>query len=109
MSGNSSVWNYRFENLPKYDSEGVIYLYSVSEEISGNTDYGQNIKEESYTVGPLHTGDTAVYKATNQKQKTIVDFTVWKVWMDGTTTLRRPDVYLTLYRDYKKNIIDEKD
>ena len=107
VSGNSSVWNYRFENLPKYDSEGVIYLYSVSEEISGNTDYAQNIKEESYTVGPLHTGDTAVYKATNQKQKTIVDFTVWKVWMDGTTTLRRPDVYLTLYRDYKKNIIDE--
>ncbi|MFC4386692.1 Cna B-type domain-containing protein [Gracilibacillus marinus] len=49
-------WNYSFDELPKYDEEGVAYAYTVSEEAVE----GYETTVEGYDITNLRVGTTAV-------------------------------------------------
>lgn len=97
----SNNWTDTFENLPKYDENGVAYRYTVKETIDG-ADYdngaitlgGQPMtvsidgnQEEGFTVTNSAQGETSV--------------TVNKVWVDGSnvSSTRPETIYVALYAD----------
>lgn len=62
-------WSYSFENLPKYQNEGTIILYTIKEEaIDGYT-------QKSVTT-------TAGFDLTNTHEIQTADYEVKKVWID---------------------------
>lgn len=108
--GEVQAWSAHFPDLPKYDDNGALYSYTVKEDENvitadvGTTtlaalEYQSSLRKTGYEVGNNHTNDKITYEAVNQKSATISDFIVHKIWLDNGTE-RRPDVTLTLYRDY---------
>ena len=72
---------YSFDNLPMYDSQGVKYTYTVSEDAV-----------HGYTSTPNG------YNFTNDLQQQYTKVEVSKTWIDGGRT-DRPDITITLKRD----------
>lgn len=62
-------WSYSFENLPKYQNEGTIILYTIKEEAV-----------EGYTQKSVTT--TAGFDLTNTHEIQTADYDVKKVWVD---------------------------
>lgn len=62
-------WSYSFENLPKYQNEGTIILYTIKEEAV-----------EGYTQKSVTT--TAGFDLTNTHEIQTADYEVKKVWVD---------------------------
>lgn len=62
-------WSYSFENLPKYQNEGTIILYTIKEEAV-----------EGYTQKSVTT--TAGFDLTNTHEIQTADYEVKKVWID---------------------------
>lgn len=62
-------WSYSFENLPKYQNEGTIILYTIKEEAV-----------EGYTQKSVTT--TAGFDLTNTHEIQTADYEVKKVWLD---------------------------
>lgn len=62
-------WSYSFENLPKYQNEGTIILYTIKEEAV-----------EGYTQKSVTT--TAGFDLTNTHEIQTADYEVKKVWAD---------------------------
>lgn len=62
-------WSYSFENLPKYQNEGTIILYTIKEEAV-----------DGYTQKSVTT--TAGFDLTNTHEIQTVDYEVKKVWID---------------------------
>ncbi len=111
----SEVWAFKTEPLMKYDLEGKIIEYTVSEEtevvnpIDGSkvklSDLGYSSSMEHYTydVGENHTGDKDYYKITNKLEGQVTPY-MNKYWADtdlAAQRRKRPDIYSTLYRSYK--------
>lgn len=72
---------YSFDNLPMYDSQGVKYTYTVSEDAV-----------HGYTSTPNG------YNFTNDLQQQYTKVEVSKTWIDGGRT-DRPDITITLKQD----------
>lgn len=62
-------WSYSFENLPKYQNEGTIILYTIKEEAA-----------DGYTQKSVTT--TAGFDLTNTHEIQTADYEVKKVWID---------------------------
>lgn len=62
-------WSYSFENLPKYQNEGTVILYTIKEEAV-----------EGYTQKSVTT--TAGFDLTNTHEIQTADYEVKKVWVD---------------------------
>lgn len=62
-------WSYSFENLPKYQNEGTIILYTIKEE-----------DVDGYTQKSVTT--TAGFDLTNTHEIQTADYEVKKVWVD---------------------------
>ena len=62
-------WSYSFENLPKYQNEGTIILYTIKEEAV-----------DGYTQKSVTT--TASFDLTNTHEIQTADYEVKKVWID---------------------------
>lgn len=62
-------WSYSFENLPKYQNEGTIILYTIKEEAV-----------DGYTQKSVTT--TAGFDLTNTHEIQTADYEVKKVWID---------------------------
>lgn len=62
-------WSYSFENLPKYQNEGTIILYTIKEEAV-----------DGYTQKSVTT--TAGFDLTNTHEIQTADYEVKKVWVD---------------------------
>ena len=62
-------WSYNFENLPKYQNEGTIILYTIKEEAV-----------DGYTQKSVTT--TAGFDLTNTHEIQTADYEVKKVWID---------------------------
>lgn len=98
---HDNTWTYEFENLEKYDENGVLYSYKVDEIVGEelkNDDYVSTTREGDYDISnsTYHSGDTKTYTVTNTRQG-VTDYTVYKKWKDLSTTTRRPDIYVRLY------------
>ena len=73
-------WIYTFTNLPKYDQNGVQYVYSVTEEaVAGYT--------------PEYNGMNIVNRADNE-----ISYTAYKVWVDDPDA-RHPTITIRLYQN----------
>lgn len=78
-------WSYSFENLPKYQNEGTIILYTIKEEaVNGYT-------KKSVTT-------TAGFDLTNTHEIQTADYEVKKVWVDDNDRdgVRPTSITLTL-------------
>lgn len=78
-------WSYSFENLPKYQNEGTIILYTIKEEaVNGYT-------QKSVTT-------TAGFDLTNTHEIQTADYEVKKVWVDDNDRdgVRPTSITLTL-------------
>lgn len=64
-----NYWSYSFENLPKYQNEGTIILYTIKEEAV-----------DGYTQKSVTT--TAGFDLTNTHEIQTADYEVKKVWID---------------------------
>lgn len=78
-------WSYSFENLPKYQNEGTIILYTIKEEAV-----------EGYTQKSVTT--TAGFDLTNTHEIQTADYDVKKVWVDDNDRdgVRPTSITLTL-------------
>lgn len=78
-------WSYSFENLPKYQNEGTIILYTIKEEAV-----------EGYTQKSVTT--TAGFDLTNTHEIQTADYEVKKVWVDDNDRdgVRPTSITLTL-------------
>lgn len=78
-------WSYSFENLPKYQNEGTIILYTIKEEAV-----------EGYTQKSVTT--TAGFDLTNTHEIQTADYEVKKVWADDNNRdgARPTSITLTL-------------
>lgn len=98
---DASYWNHTFSNLPKYDAQGRLYVYRVSESLSGDPgvikDYSESVTPSTYEVGHYHTDDALPYAITNRLSGTVTQPQIHKIWMDDGTE-RRPDIYFRIYR-----------
>ncbi len=89
--------------LPKYDGNGTVVSYSVTEEWADGSDYAgyaSSLSEPTYTTGMWHFKDTCTYIATNSLVGSR-DVTFFKEWNDAYIREgagQRPDINLTLYR-----------
>ena len=73
-------WIYTFTGLPKYDQNGVEYVYSVTEEaVAGYT--------------PEYNGMNIVNRADNE-----ISYTAYKVWVDDPDA-RHPTITIRLYQN----------
>lgn len=100
-TADASYWNHTFSSLPKYDALGKLYVYRVSESLSGDPDvtkdYSGIVTPGDYRVGDYHTDDELPYAVTNRLSGTVTQPKVHKIWMDDGTE-RRPDIYFRIYR-----------
>ena len=89
--------------LPKYDGNGQVVNYSVTEEWVEGSDhegYVHSFSEPTYSMGSWHFKDSCLYGVSN----TLVgsrDVTFFKEWNDAYIREgagQRPDINLTLYR-----------
>lgn len=78
-------WSYSFENLPKYQNEGTIILYTIKEEAV-----------DGYTQKSVTT--TAGFNLTNTHEIQTADYEVKKVWVDDNDRdgVRPTSITLTL-------------
>lgn len=78
-------WSYSFENLPKYQNEGTIILYTIKEEAV-----------DGYTQKSVTT--TAGFDLTNTHEIQTADYEVKKVWVDDNDRdgVRPTSITLTL-------------
>lgn len=78
-------WSYSFENLPKYQNEGTIILYTIKEEAV-----------DGYTQKSVTT--TAGFDLTNTHEIQTADYEVKKVWIDDNDRdgARPTSIILTL-------------
>lgn len=78
-------WSYSFENLPKYQNEGTIILYTIKEEAV-----------DGYTKKSVTT--TAGFDLTNTHEIQTADYEVKKVWVDDNDRdgVRPTSITLTL-------------
>ncbi|MCL2866457.1 MAG: Cna B-type domain-containing protein, partial [Clostridia bacterium] len=115
--GTASV---TFDNLPKYDDQGVIISYTLRETglkkagdavftlISGGAVYlvdvgmvSHSIAEGAYVIGSQRTNDTMSYSVSNIRTESN-NLTVNKVWRDENENAPRPDIALSLSRKSTK-------
>lgn len=100
-TADASYWNHTFSALPKYDVQGKLYVYRVSESFSGDSDvtkdYSGSATPGTYQVGLYHTDDELPYAVTNRLSGTVTQPKIHKIWMDDGTE-RRPDIYFRIYR-----------
>ncbi|WP_417228532.1 SpaA isopeptide-forming pilin-related protein [Thermophilibacter sp.] len=98
---NESHSEFRLFGLPKYDGDGLVVHYDVTERMHDDTDvYSTSKTVGAYTVGPQHFHDQQQIDFTNRRSDTR-DVTFNKHWFDhyvNDTLSQRPDIYLTLYR-----------
>ena len=123
-SGNINEATYQFYNLPKYDMNGRLVTYTVTEMARPKNSAGNekvlSVKEalgdETYaSLEYSFSGGTTSYQPSNDKgnpDKQTVSVTnaltgtkevvFWKEWNDAYRYKRneRPDIYLELYRLY---------
>ena len=98
---------YEFFGLPKYDGNGNVVHYDVSERwLNGDNTgatgdvYASSKGETTYMYGEQHFHDEQQETFTNTRTGTR-DVTFYKNWNDGYVNAelgQRPDIYLTLYR-----------
>lgn len=88
--------------LPKYDGNGTVVSYSVTEEWAdeNHTGYASSLSEPTYTTGVWHFKDTCTYTATNSLvgSRDVVFFKEWNDAYIREGAGQRPDINLTLYR-----------
>ena len=92
---------YEFFGLPKYDGDGVVVHYSVSEQWAGDAgDYTSSMTSGEYKVGALHFHDSQEFDIINTRSATR-DVVFYKEWGDQYVSQvqnQRPDITLTLYQ-----------
>ncbi|MDM8270787.1 SpaA isopeptide-forming pilin-related protein [Thermophilibacter provencensis] len=88
--------------LPKYDGNGTVVSYSVTEEWADDdhAGYASSLSEPTYTTGVWHFKDTCTYTATNSLvgSRDVVFFKEWNDAYIREGAGQRPDINLTLYR-----------
>ena len=89
--------------LPKYDGNGTVVSYSVTEEWADGSDhvgYVSSLSEPTYATGVWHFKDTCTYTATNSLvgSRDVVFFKEWNDAYIREGAGQRPDINLTLYR-----------
>ncbi len=102
-SGETEAWQAVFTGLTKYDSDGALYNYNVTEAFEDPAkqgDYHISTSLDTYDVGDYHTDDFVTYRLTNTLSHTLASPVVHKIWMDNGTE-RRPDIYYQVYRSYR--------
>ena len=108
--GSKNIWTGLFDDIPKYDENGVIIEYEIREESdTRGTDYSKDLEKQEYIVGPQRTNDVCEYIATNKMTRVISDFKLHKVWMDDDFRSKRPDIYFQLYREFYKKSGDSQE
>ena len=75
-------WLYRFENLPKYDLNGVAYTYAITED-----------QVEGYRA-PEYDG----YDVTNRIAQETISYTANKIWVDDPNA-NHPTITVRLYQN----------
>ncbi|HWP51691.1 MAG TPA: Cna B-type domain-containing protein [Clostridia bacterium] len=101
-NGETAAWQAVFTGLTKYDMDGALYNYDVSEAFEDPAkqgDYRISASLDTYVVGNDHTDDLVTYHLTNTLSNTLSSPIVHKIWMDNGTE-RRPDIYFQVYRSY---------
>lgn len=98
-----NTFAYAFHGLPKYDSNGNVVHYDVSERWAPDENAGEytSTKEVGdYTVGTQHFHDTQAYEFTNTRyaMRPVVFHKHWSDQYVNDQLKQRPDIYLTLYR-----------
>lgn len=92
---------YHFFGLPKYDGNGNVVHYDVTEQWATDAgEYTSSKQVGDYIVGAQHFHDTKTISFTNTRQASR-DVTFYKNWNDhyvNDQLSQRPDIYLTLYR-----------
>lgn len=92
---------YHFFGLPKYDGQGNVVHYDVTEQWASNSDeYTSSKTVGAYNIGDQHFHDTQKIEFTNTRHATR-NVTFYKHWYDhyvNDELSQRPDIYLTLYR-----------
>lgn len=94
---------YHFEDMPKYDANGLNVHYSVNEGWTGEYgDYYSTKTVGDYVVQPgaRHFQDSQTVDFNNNRSGTR-DVVFYKQWRDNYVSQelnQRPDIYLTLYR-----------
>ena len=98
---DESYSEFHLFGLPKYDGDGLVVHYDVTERVNDDTGvYSTSKSVGAYTVGPQHFHDQQQIDFTNRRSDTR-DVTFKKHWFDhyvNDTLSQRPDIYLTLYR-----------
>lgn len=98
---DESYSEFHLFGLPKYDGDGLVVHYNVTERVNDDTGvYSTSKSVGAYTVGPQHFHDQQQIDFTNRRSDTR-DVTFKKHWFDhyvNDTLSQRPDIYLTLYR-----------
>ena len=98
---DESYSEFHLFGLPKYDGDGLVVHYDVTERVNDDTGvYSTSKSVGAYTVGPQHFHDEQQIDFTNRRSDTR-DVTFNKHWFDhyvNDTLSQRPDIYLTLYR-----------
>ena len=88
--------------LPKYDGNGTVVSYSVTEEWADDdhAGYASSLSEPTYATGVWHFKDTCTYTATNSLvgSRDVVFFKEWNDAYIREGAGQRPDINLTLYR-----------
>ena len=77
-------YTYTWSNLPKYDENGEVYVYSI-QEVMGASQYTSETSADGLTVTNTFTSDKGTVSAS-------------KVWNGGPSN--RPTVWFKLYRSY---------
>lgn len=98
-----NTFAYAFHGLPKYDSNGNVVHYDVSERWAPDENAGEytSTKEVGdYIVGIQHFHDTQAYEFTNTRyaMRPVVFHKHWSDQYVNDQLKQRPDIYLTLYR-----------
>ena len=98
-----NTFAYAFHGLPKYDSNGNVVHYDVSERWAPDENAGEytSTKEVGeYEVGTQHFHDKQTYEFTNTRQamRSVVFHKHWSDQYVNDQLKQRPDIYLTLYR-----------
>ena len=82
MDTTKAASTYEFFGLPKYDGDGVVAHYSVSEQWAGDAgDYTSSMTSGEYKVGALHFHDSQEFDITNTRSATR-DVVFYKEWGD---------------------------
>lgn len=99
--------NYVFENLPKYDKQGKVIHYQITEQWADDNEkqkakdnnFQINYSQSIYQIGEYDHNDQQAITVTNQRSYT-KDVTFHKVWIDtyAFENGKRPDIFLRLYK-----------